>query len=88
MIRNHQTNKRLAVASFSQQEVTPHASEDADAASKHCNGGLGSFFLGPIFFLCFFFRHGGPPPKTTQICSTARFLEGQLITAKLYRIPT
>ena len=27
-------------------------------------------------------RHGGPPPKTTQICSTARFLEGRpLFTA-------
>ena len=31
----------------------------------------------------FFFGNGGPPPKTTQICSTARFLEGQpLFTAK------
>ena len=32
----------------------------------------------PVLFL----RHGGPPPKTTQICSTARFLEGRpLFTA-------
>ena len=36
-----------------------------------------------------FLMHGGPPPKTTQICSTARFLEGQpLFTAKPYRIQT
>ena len=40
--------------------------------------------LAPLFF---FLRHGGPPPKTTQICSPARFLEGQpLFTAKPYRI--
>ena len=30
-----------------------------------------------------FFMHGGSPPKTTQICSTAEFLGGQpLFTAK------
>ena len=36
-----------------------------------------------------FLMHCGPLPRTTQICSYARFLEGQpLFTPKPYRIQT